>query len=145
MSGKVPVFLETPKINSTHDYHYPNCWGQQSGQCSAHRLSVIIRQHFKSLQSKQELHAEIKMGAGAGKGQPGGGWGTQSVVGHWAGPTTPAVESGVCRRECPQQAFLGTPVSIWMDMPLITPTIIMGTAFPVWTCLGGHSLLWRWT
>lgn len=26
VSGKVPVFLETPKINGMHDYHYWNCW-----------------------------------------------------------------------------------------------------------------------
>lgn len=122
VSGKVPVFLETPKINGTHDYHYPNCWGQQSGQGlvrSARTFSVIIRQHFKSFQSKQELHAEIKMGAGAGEGQPGGGWGTQSMAGHWAGLLSQAGTVRVVDGSVTQ-------VPLWMDMPFITLIIMTG-------------------
>lgn len=73
VSGKVPVFLETPKINGTHDYHYGNCWLRQRQASESSGLpaapacttSVITRKRFKLFQSKQDLEVQ---GAGGSSG-----------------------------------------------------------------------------
>lgn len=91
---------------------------------SARTLSVIIRRQFQSFQSKQELCAEIRMSAGCGEGQPGGGWG-DSVSSRALGWSYQWIVSFVGRNYW--QAFLVTQLPLW-EAQFITQMMTLGAS-----------------